>query len=136
MSFGVALHAMLVLARDPHRRMSSTQIASSVGANPVTVRRALGLLVEAGLVETQPGPGGGAALAKPPHTIAAGEIYRAVGRPAWIEGHENPPNRKCDVSVSMPRIIHRLDQAIDERARPVLDEVTLQSLLDEEILRR
>jgi len=133
MSFPIALHAMLVLARTPHRRMNSTQIAASVGSNPVTVRRAIGLLAEAGLVDTQTGPRGGATLARAANKISVGDVRRAVGGPSWLQGHENPPNMKCDVSVSMPRIFHRLDQTIESRVAPTLDKLTLKKLLDEEI---
>lgn len=133
MSFGVALHIMLALARNDGRRLNSTQLAASVRANPVTVRRVVGHLVTAGLVETQTGPGGGATLARAPAQISVDEIHEAIGSPSWIEGHDNPPNPKCDVSVCMPRVIHRLNRAIDERANAVMKRTTLKKLLDEEV---
>lgn len=124
---------MLALARNEGRRLSSTQLAASVVANPVTIRRVVGQLVAAGLVETQSGPRGGAALARPPQGISIDEIHAAIGHPAWIRGHENSPNTQCEVSVCMPRVIHRLNRAIDDHATPVMKRTTLKRLLEEEV---
>lgn len=134
MSFGVALHVLLVLARYNEGRMKSAQLAASVGANPVTIRRVIGHLHKAGLVDTQSGPGGGAALARPAQDISVAEVHAAVGSPSWIKGHENQPNSKCDVSVCMPRVFYRLERAIHDGVAPILGGTTLQQLVDDEFI--
>ena len=46
MSFGTGLHIMLALAYNPGVRLSSTALASSIDANPVTIRRVISELTD------------------------------------------------------------------------------------------
>ena len=57
--FAVAYHALGLLASIPGEPLSSEQLAVSVGSSPVYLRRVLGLLRRAGLVESRPGASGG-----------------------------------------------------------------------------
>ncbi|MEM1264130.1 MAG: Rrf2 family transcriptional regulator [Pseudomonadota bacterium] len=129
----VALHIMVALAKNTPRRMPSTELAKSVGANPVTIRRVVAALVDGGLVETQPGIGGGVALTRTASSITVEQIHSAVGRPAWFKATNKPPYELCSVSVCMPRVVQRLNEAIDCEAAKVMSGVTLQALVDEEI---
>ena len=133
MSFGVAVHVMLALAYNEDRRLNSKQLAASIGANPVTIRRVVAQLAAADLVDTQSGPKGGARLAKPAEEIHLNEVLDALGQPRWVQGHDNKPNPECIVSVCMPRIMYRLNDAIDAQAQPFLQRATLRDLVDEEI---
>jgi Rrf2 family protein len=133
MSFGTGLHVMVALAYNPGTRLSSTDLASSIGANPVTVRRVVGELAAAGLVDTQPGPGGGAWLARSASKISLQDIYEALGKPPFIEGHSKEPQAHCVVSVCMPKVFDRLNGVVAEKASPVLKRTSLQSLVDQEI---
>ncbi|MGB8223422.1 MAG: Rrf2 family transcriptional regulator, partial [Polyangiales bacterium] len=108
MSFGTGLHVMVALAYNPGVRLSSADLASSIDANPVTVRRVVGELAAAGLVDTQPGPGGGAMLARAASKISIQDIYEALGEPPFIEGHSKQPQTRCVVSVCMPKVFDRL----------------------------
>lgn len=129
----VALHIMVALARNHPRRMPSNELARSVGANPVTIRRVVGRLVDGGLVETQPGIGGGVVLARAAANITVDDIHAALGRPAWIKASTKAPYTPCEVSVCMPAVVDRLNGAIDCEAAKVMSRVTLQTLVDEEI---
>ena len=133
MSFGTGLHIMLALAYNPGMRLSSSDLASSIDVNPVTVRRVISELSAAGLVDTQTGPGGGATLARPANKITVQDIYEALGEPPFIEGHSNRPVDFCAVSVCMPKVFHRLNNAVTQKAAPVLKKTTLQRLLDEDV---
>ena len=53
--FSVAYHALSLLASIPDEPVSSELLAVSVGSSPVYLRRVLGLLRRAGLVESRPG---------------------------------------------------------------------------------
>lgn len=133
MSFGTGLHIMVALAYNPGVRLSSNDLASSIDVNPVTVRRVISDLSAAGLVDTQTGPGGGATLARPASKITVQDIYEALGQPPFIEGHSKKPVSHCSVSVCMPRIFHRLNEAVTTKATPVLEKTTLQRLVDEDV---
>lgn len=76
--FAVAVHSAGLIAFGDRMTVNSESIARSVGTNPVVVRRVVGLLVKAGLVEMRKGQNGGALLARPPEKISLGDIYRAV----------------------------------------------------------
>ncbi len=76
--FAVAVHCAGLIAFGDRMTVNSESIARSVGTNPVVVRRLMGLLVRAGLVEMRKGQNGGALLARPPEKITLGDIYRAV----------------------------------------------------------
>jgi Rrf2 family protein len=60
------------------RSITSEQMAESVNAHPVHIRRVLGALRQAGLVQSQPGPGGGWRLARPPQKITLRDVYLAL----------------------------------------------------------
>lgn len=133
MGFGTGLHVMIALAYNEGTRLSSTDLASSIDVNPVTVRRVISELAAAGLVDTQTGPGGGAMLARPARRITVQEIYEALGEPPFIEGHSKDPQAHCAVSACMPRVFERLNDAVTKKATPVLRSTTLQKLVDEDI---
>ena len=133
MSFGTALHVMLALAFNEGKTLKSGMLAESIGANAVTVRKVVGQLAQAGLVDTQPGPKGGATLAKGPKHITVDEVFDAVGRPAFVRGHDKEPNMKCDVSRCMPNVIDRLNDALDDKASTLFRRTTLHQLVQEEI---
>ena len=124
---------MVALAYNPGLRLSSTTLGSSIDANPVTVRRVVGELAAAGLVDTQTGPRGGAMLARPASRITVLDIYEALGEPPFIEGHTKTPQAHCTVSTCMPQVFARLNQVVTRKATPVLRSTTLQQLVDEDI---
>lgn len=95
--FSIAVHALALISVSSGD-CTSDFIAGSVNTNPVIVRRILGMLKKAGLVEVRPGVGG-ATLLKAPAEISLLDIYRAVE--ATEEGglfrfHEEP-NLQCPV---------------------------------------
>ncbi len=65
-----AIAVMSYLAADPARRAGSAEIAESRGISRALTAKLLTQLATAGLVEGQPGPGGGYTLAKPASTIS------------------------------------------------------------------
>ena len=133
MGFGTGLHVMLALAYNPGVRLSSTDLASSIDVNPVTVRRVISDLAASGLVDTQTGPGGGAMLARSANRITVQDIYEALGEPPFIEGHSKAPQAHCAVSACMPKVFDRLNDAVTKKATPVLRGTTLQRLIDEDV---
>jgi Rrf2 family protein len=76
--FAVAVHVLTLLAYDPDAAQSSEEIAGSVGASPVHVRRVLGPLRRAGLIASRTGPGGGSRLASAPEQVTLGDVWRAT----------------------------------------------------------
>ena len=56
--FTMAVHILALLALEKNTLCTSEWIAKSVNTNPVVVRRIIGKLKKAGLVNVRPGTGG------------------------------------------------------------------------------
>ncbi len=69
-----AISVMSYLAADPGRRSGSGEIAESRGISRALTAKLLTQLASAGLVNGQPGPGGGYTLAKPADHICLFDI--------------------------------------------------------------
>ena len=115
----VALHIVTALGFRDGVLVTSDQLAGSVKTNPVVIRRILGELVEAGIVEARRGKSGGACLARPASSIHLVEIYRAVEGLTPFCAPAKPGDPACAVASCMPElineIIHDVDSAIEER---------------------
>ncbi|HEX2191547.1 MAG TPA: Rrf2 family transcriptional regulator [Longimicrobiaceae bacterium] len=98
----VAVHLLAFLTWRRDEPVSSQQAARSVNTNPVVVRRIVGALRRAGLVEVQPGAAGGARLARAPEEISLLEVYRAVedGAPLFAL-HPQTPCQDCGVGANI-----------------------------------
>src|SRR4051812_7572515 len=74
----VGIHTLTVFALKPGEPLTSEFLACSVNTNPVVIRRLLGSLREAGIVESRTGVGGGWSLRVDPGRITLLDILRAV----------------------------------------------------------
>jgi len=132
--FAVAIH-VLALARVAYEELGGTPItserlAASVNTNPVFVRRVLGALRESGLVTSQPGPGGGWRLTRPPSEITLGEVYRSVqAEPLFAMPHREP-DPSCPVGSRMPPVLVRCFQEAEAALEHRLDRTTIADVID------
>jgi len=119
--YAVALHVLVALAHVGEQGATSELLAKSVNTNPVVVRRILGMLVQAGIVEGKGGRGGGYHLAREPRRIALDSVLRAVEPDGIFPLHENPANRACTVSCSIKKVLggvfERAESSLQERLR-------------------
>lgn len=129
--FSVAVHVLLCVAVFADRlKVTSDFIAGSVGVNPVIIRRILGQLKKAGLVDVAAGTGG-ATLAQAPERISLLDVYRAVDLledDALFSFHSRP-NPLCPVGRGIHAV---LDGHIREAQRALensLGGVRLDSLV-------
>ena len=109
--FTIAVHVLTCIEvfKDQYQ-VNSEFISSSVGVNPVIIRKIFGQLKAAGLIHVQRGGNGGVSLAKPADEITLCDVYRAVDsveKEGLFHFHENP-NASCPVG----RNIH---YAMDDR---------------------
>ncbi len=129
--FAVATHLMIALAymaehevartMFPDGWISSEFLAGSVNTNPVVVRRLLGDLRRAGLVESRTGKHGGARIAHPSSAITLQDVYAAVEDGAVFALHPQPPNKDCPIGASITTILQpvfgRASGAVREELR-------------------
>lgn len=125
--FAVAVHALTLLASEPGRARSSPDMAISVRANPVYLRRVLARLAAAGTVSSRPGPNGGWQLGRDPRDIRLGEVWRAVNAGEQVFGR-HAPNPDCPVGCRMTAVLNELDERAVTALSTELDHTSLADL--------
>ena len=128
----IAVHILLCIEHfQGQYKTTSEFLAGSVNVNPVIIRRTLGQLKKAGLVEVEAGVGG-AQLARKPEEITLRDVFCAVegGEDALFRFHDHP-NPECPVGRNVHTLLDaRLDGARAAMERS-LEQVTLRELLEE-----
>ncbi|MET8749290.1 Rrf2 family transcriptional regulator [Streptomyces sp. NPDC004667] len=131
----VATHVLTWMAwvcpQRPDGIVTSEQIATSVKTNPVVIRRALGSLRSAGLVESQRGQGAGWRLTRAPESITLRDVYLAVEPDPVIALHSAPPNQDCPVGRSIPPVLRAVYDRAEESMKAELGAVTIADVARE-----
>jgi Rrf2 family protein len=120
----VAIHIMTALAC-ARESMTSAKLASSIGTNPVVVRRLLVLLARAGLITCTTGKSGGSILARDMKKISLADIYAAVtDQDSLFAIPGKHPNKNCRVSCQMQRLLkgvfEEAESAVQRQLRTVM----------------
>jgi len=128
--FTMAVHALGMIAcegkRCPGKPMTSETLARSIQTNPVVVRRVLGDLRRAGLVETRRGVGGGVALARPASRISLRAVWEALeGGEELFGRHPSGPNDHCPVGLAIAGYLDELYGEAEGLLKAALGKVTL-----------
>lgn len=126
-AFAVHVLAVLALQRAVGGGACSDRLAHSVNTNPVVIRRLLSQLRKAGLVTTQKGSTGGAALGCPPERISLDAVYRAIEPMPSFGTHRQPPNQRCPVGAGIERV---LDEVFSSAQAALESELARRSLAD------
>ena len=109
--FALATHLLTLLAGHPGAPLSSETMSESTGSSPVHMRRVLGELRRAGIVDSRPGPHGGWQLVRAPESITLADVWDVIhGDSALLGVHDVDPD--CPVG----RDIHAALTAIDRQA--------------------
>jgi Rrf2 family protein len=115
----IAVHVLVWMALARERGvawMTSDQVAASVNTNPVIIRRSLGDLRRATLVEVRRGAAAGWSLAREPREITLLDVYDAVEHEPMFAMHRTKPNLECPVGhgirPALGQVYHEIDQAL------------------------
>ena len=128
--FAVAVHVLTMLGAQPDDVLSSELMAESVGSNPVHVRRILGRLRAAALVESRPGVHGGWRLRRARGEITLADVWRAVqGADPVLGLHGANPN--CPVGQRIQRALGALDRRAADAVETELGTTTICDLVTE-----
>jgi Rrf2 family protein len=126
----VGVHVLTLLALTQDQPQTSEYIAGSVNTNPVVIRRLLGLLREAGIVESQGGPGGGWRLVRSAERITLLDVLRAVeAKGETIALHRGEPNSLCPVGRNIQGVLTRLYGEVERRMDEQLARTTIAGVL-------
>jgi Rrf2 family protein len=128
----IATHALawMTLARQRGReQLTSDEIAASVNTNAVILRRSLGDLRRAGLVEVRHGAGAGWRLAREPERITLLDVYAAVERDPLFALHHSEPNLACPVGKGIRPALGQIYEGVEQALRDQLSATTIADVL-------
>ena len=128
--FTVAVHILSLVTIENSTLCTSEWIAESVNTNPVVIRRVMGKLKNAGLIQVRRGTGG-ATLQKPLNEVTLLDVYRAV---AVVEEGElfqfrEKPNPNCPVGANIQAVLELILNRAQEAMEKILDDVTMDELV-------
>lgn len=128
--FTLAVHMFACMDRfQGQYKVTSDFLAGSTNVNPVAVRKILGQLKAAGLVEVTRGTGG-ASAAKPLDQISFLDIYHAVEcveHGELFHFHENP-STACPVGRNIHMILDDKLQRVQKAMEAELASITLEDV--------
>lgn len=126
--FAIAVHALVFLDRS-NATIASEKLADNVCTNPVCIRRVMGKLKKAGLIETREGMGGGYRIAKANSDITLRQISDALEntlvKASWRSGN---PDKKCLVASGMSAVMDELVTGMNRSCNDYLERITIQKV--------
>ena len=135
----IAVHALAWMAlalRNGHQVLTSDQVAASVNTNPVIIRRSLGHLRRAGLVDVRHGAGAGWSLARAPEGITLLDVYDAVEQEPLFGMHRTEPNQECPVGRGIRPALGHVYRGVEQNLRSELRRTTIADVLRDSLLER
>lgn len=128
----IAAHALAWIGlyqRRGHEVATSEQIATSINTNPVVIRRLLGELRKAGLVDSRRGAGAGWMLARDLAAITLLDVYQAIEPGPIFALHRAPPDPECVVGHGIGPAMTAVYGDVEAALRRELVKTTLEDVL-------
>ena len=128
--FTIALHVLACLDEfQGQYKLTSDFLAGSVNVNPVVIRKVLGQLKSAGLVNVARGVGG-ALIAKPLSEITFLDVYNAVEcvEDGQLFHFHERPNEACPIGRNIHTILDEKLQRIQNAMERELASITLEEV--------
>lgn len=126
--FTIAIHMLVIVALEgKENKITSDFLASSVGVNPVIIRKTLSQLKKAELISVARGTGG-AEIIKNLEDISLLDIYQAVeclGKTGQLFSFHDNPNPNCPVGANIHVV---LDEKLLKIQQAMEKELSLTSL--------
>ena len=129
--FATAIHIMTLLAKDPQEWLTSDWLAGSINVNPVIVRKELGNLKKAGLVESRQGKDGGVRIGKNADEINVAEIYQAIKNSEVLGKKNLNPNPLCNVGKDINKNLNVLFSETDDLVDQFLKDKKLSDFISQ-----
>jgi Rrf2 family protein len=128
----IAVHVLAWMAlaqRRGRELLTSDQVAASVNTNPVIIRRSLGDLRRAGLVQVRHGAGAGWSLARAPQEISLLDVYHAVEQEPLFGMHHTEPNLECPVGRGIRPALDHVYGGVEQALRRELRRTSIADVL-------
>lgn len=127
--FAVGIHVVTLIEYNKDGITSSEFLASSVNTNPALIRKIMGMLKKADLIEVRPGIAG-AKLTRNLTEITLYDVYKAVNvveENELFSVHETA-NPKCPVGRNIQSTIEPIFETAQLAMEKVLKNVTLEDV--------
>lgn len=128
--FSIGIHILTLIETTKDEVISSEYIAGSVNANPAMIRKIMGMLKKAELIDVRPGIAG-ARLAKNLTEITLLDVYKAVSvvkDDALFNIHDNP-SPYCHVGRNIQATIEPIFHLAQNALEQVLENVTIDAIV-------
>ena len=128
--FAVGIHILALIEINKDGVSSSEFLAGSVNTNPAVIRKIMGMLKKAGLINVQPGIAG-AELAKNLSDITLLDVYKAVNvvKDKELFSIHESPNPACAVGRNIQNAIEPLFFSAQTALEKVLEHVTIEDVV-------
>lgn len=130
--FSIGIHILTLIEATTDEVASSEYIAGSVNANPAMIRKIMGMLKKAGLIDVRPGVAG-AQLAKDLTDITLLDVYKAVNAvkdDTLFNMHDNP-NPNCNVGRNIQATIEPIFNMAQNALEQVFANVTIAAIVED-----
>ncbi len=128
--FAVAIHILLLVETFKERKVTGDFIASSVNTNPAVIRRIVGYLKSAGLIETRAGTGG-IRLAREPGAITLLDVFRSTHSGGGLFKIHEDTAPGCPVGGNISELLEGFFSRVKIAMKRELDSMTLGDLMAE-----
>lgn len=128
--FSVGVHILALIEINKDGVSTSEFLAGSVNTNPAVIRKIMGMLKKAGLVQVRPGIAG-AELVKDLSEITLLDVYKAVEvvqEKELFSIHDNP-NPDCPVGRNIQNTIAPLFEIAQTAMEKALGSVTIEDIV-------
>jgi len=122
----VALHVLLHMG-EMGRVVTSEALGPMMKMNPVVVRRTIAGLRDAGIVRSEKGHGGGWSLARELGSVTLGDVYDALGTPAFFSVGNRDDKPRCLLEQAVNRA---LGQALSDAEALILERLRSITVAD------
>ena len=120
----LALHAMMVLAKNQDRLVTTHEIAQTLGVSENHLSKVVQRLGHAGLISASRGPNGGLRLAKPASEMTLLQVFELIDGPMsssnCLLGKETCPGGCC--------ILGTLVKSVTQQVRDYLAGTTVEKM--------
>jgi Rrf2 family protein len=122
-----ALFAVLELASDRERQLSTTDIAEKYEISTHHLAKVLRTLVRSGMVQAVRGAGGGYRFAGSVNRTTLLDVIQIFEN---LESELDVPNHRSQASVPVVEELKNITDEIDDLTRAILDTITLETALN------
>ena len=130
--FTIATHMLIIIAlKGKESKVTSDFLASSVGVNPVIIRKTLSQLKKADLISVARGTGG-AEIIKNLEDISLLDVYQAVeclGKTGQLFSFHDNPNSNCPVGAHIHDVLDQKLERIQLAMEAELGQTSLEQVV-------